>query len=189
MNGEELQSEQERRILKRVMLINFFFFGLEITAGWLAGSMGLLADSLDMLADSIVYALALYAVSRSVKTQRKLADAAGYFQLLLAVAGLAEAFRRFFLVVPVPMHQIMIIISLLSLAGNIISLILLRKVKDGGAHMHASFVFTTNDIVVNAGVILAGTAVYYTSSGIPDLVAGILIFLFVVRGAIIILKS
>ncbi len=45
---------QERHLLFQVLGINFFFFGLEMLTGFIAGSMGLLADSLDMLADSIV---------------------------------------------------------------------------------------------------------------------------------------
>ena len=45
---------QERRVLWQVLAINFFFFALEMLAGFIAGSMWLVADSLDMLADSVV---------------------------------------------------------------------------------------------------------------------------------------
>ena len=53
---------QGKLVLWQVLIINFFFFALEILAGFIANSMGLIADSLDMLADSIVYGLSLFAV-------------------------------------------------------------------------------------------------------------------------------
>jgi len=40
------------------------------------------ADGLDMLADSIVYSLALFAVGGTITRKKKVAKAAGYFQLI-----------------------------------------------------------------------------------------------------------
>lgn len=48
---------KQRKILWWVLIINFSFFIIEMTTGWISRSMGLVADSLDMLADSIVYGL------------------------------------------------------------------------------------------------------------------------------------
>ena len=39
------ENTQQRRLLWTVLLINFSFFGLEITTGFLSGSMGLVAAS------------------------------------------------------------------------------------------------------------------------------------------------
>ena len=50
----------------------------------------------------------------------------------------------------------MIIISVLALIGNLISLWMINKAKSDEAHMQASAIFTSNDIIVNGGVILAG---------------------------------
>ena len=61
---------QERQVLWQILVINFFFFALEMVTGFIAGSMGLVADSLDMLADSIVYALSLFAVGGTVSRKR-----------------------------------------------------------------------------------------------------------------------
>lgn len=49
-------------------------------------------------------------------------------------------------------------------------------------------IFTSNDIIINLGVIVAGTLVYYLKSGIPDLVVGTVVFIVVLRGAQRILK-
>ncbi len=38
--------------------------------------------------------------------------------------------------------------------------------------MRASWIFTSNDVIVNIGVIVAGGFVYLTDSKIPDLIIG-----------------
>ncbi len=54
--------------------------------------------------------------------------------------------------------------------------------------MKASMIFTSNDVIINAGVILAGILVLITHSKYPDLIIGLAIFLIVTRGAFRILK-
>ena len=179
---------QESRVLRQVLAINFFFFALEILTGFIAGSMGLVADSLDMLADSIVYGLSLFAVGGTVSRKKKIAAAAGYFQLALAVLGFAEVIRRFLGYGETPDFHLMIIISILALAGNSVCLYLLQKSKSREAHMQASMIFTSTDVIVNLGVITAGILVYLTASRLPDLAVGTIVFLLVARGAYRILQ-
>jgi Co/Zn/Cd efflux system component len=174
---------QQSRVLWQVLIINFFFFALEILTGFIAGSMGLVADSLDMLADSIVYGLSLYAVGGAASRKKKIAGAAGYFQLALAVLGFAEVIRRFLGHGEIPDFSLMIIISVLALAGNASCLYLLQKSKSQEAHMKASMIFTSNDVIVNLGVILAGVLVYLTTSKLPDLAVGTIVFVLVGQGA------
>ena len=54
--------------------------------------------------------------------------------------------------------------------------------------MQASMVFTSNDVIVNLGVILAGILIYMTSSNYPDLIIGSIVFVIVAFGAFKILK-
>ena len=54
--------------------------------------------------------------------------------------------------------------------------------------MQASMIFTSNDVIVNIGVIVAGILVYFTNSKIPDLVIGVFVFVIVGKGAFRILK-
>ena len=150
--------------------------------------MGLVADSLDMLADSIVYGLSLFAVRGTVSRKKKIAAAAGYFQLALAVLGFTEVIRRFLGHGETPDFSLMIIISLLALAGNAICLHLLQKSKSKEAHMQASMIFTSTDVIVNIGVIAAGVFVYLTASKLPDLTIGTIVFVLVGRGAYRILQ-
>ncbi|MGB5930092.1 MAG: cation transporter [Cyclobacteriaceae bacterium] len=179
---------QQRKILWWVLGINFGFFVLEMTTGWISRSMGLVADSLDMLADSIVYGLSLFAVGTTISRKKRVAKISGYFQIGLALLGFLEVIRRFFTVSETPLFQWMIIVSVLALIGNLASLWLINTVKSEEAHMQASAIFTSNDIIVNCGVILAGIMVYFLDSKWPDLAIGGIVFTFVMRGAIRILN-
>jgi len=178
----------ERKMLWAVLLINFAFFIIEMLYGWLSNSMGLIADSLDMLADSLVYGLSLMAVGSTLIKKKKVAKWSGYFQILLALIGLAELFRRVFENSHLPEFKEMIGISFLALIANSVCLYLIQKAKSKEAHMQASAIFTSNDIIINSGVIVAGVLVYFTQSKYPDLVIGLIIFAIVVRGAMRILK-
>ncbi len=181
-------TSRERKLLWQVLAINFFFFALELTTGFISNSMGLVADSLDMLADSIVYGLALFAVGRTIMLKKNIAKYAGYFQLILAVFGFFEVIRRFIGLEAVPEFQTMIIVSILALIGNGFCLYLLQKSKSKEAHMQASLIFTSNDVIVNLGVIIAGGFVYLTNSKYPDLIVGVIVFFIVGQGAFKILK-
>ena len=48
--------------------------------------------------------------------------------------------------------------------------------------MKASMIFTSNDVIINIGVIVAGVLVLLTQSKYPDLIIGAIVFLIVVRG-------
>lgn len=178
----------EKKLLWQVFAINLFFFLVEIVAGFVAGSMGLVADSLDMLADSLVYGLVLFAVGGTIARKKNIAKASGYFQLLLAAFGLFEVVRRCIGYEETPVFQTMILISVFALIGNSFSLYLLQKSKSQEAHMQASMIFTSNDVIANIGVIIAGGLVYLTDSKLPDLIVGLIIFAIVGRGALRILQ-
>lgn len=185
---EDSADHLQKKALWWVLGINFSFFIIEMTYGWISRSMGLVADSLDMLADSIVYGLSLLAVGAAVTRKKSIAKMSGYFQITLATVGLIEVIRRFVGVDEMPVFQTMIIVSFLALIANSVSLYLIQKTKSNEAHMQASMIFTSNDIIINIGVIVAGLLVYFTSSQYPDLVIGSMIFLIVIRGALRILK-
>ncbi len=181
--------KQQRKLLKTVLFINLTFFVVELVAGWLAQSMGLIADSLDMLADAFVYILSLWAVGGAVTKKLRVARLSGYFQMFLAFLGFAEVIRRFFGNAEHPDFRTMMIVASLALIANAVSLWLFsRSTSKKEAHIKASQIFTSNDIIINAGVILAGGLVFFTRSGLPDLIIGAVVFLVVIKGALRILK-
>jgi len=187
VNFEENKSQM--KLLWSVLIINFAFFIIEMTTGIISKSMGLVADSLDMLADSFVYGISLFAVGGTVIKKKRIAKIAGYFQIALAVIGFIEVLRRFFGEEKLPDFSTMIIVSILALIANGICLYILQKSKSKEEeHMKASMIFTSNDVIINLGVISAGLLVNWLDSSKPDLIIGTIVFVLVIQGAIRILK-
>lgn len=189
-DGLEVKDGQmQKKLLGSVFLINLLFFVLEFIFGLIGESMGLMADSLDMLADSIVYGLALMAIGSSVYRKKKVALTAGYIQILLTSIGFIEVFRRFIFNENLPDINTMIVISLLALIANGVCLYLLQKSRNKDqAHIKASLIFTSNDIIINCGVIAAALLVMYFKSPLPDLIISSFVFVLVLKGANRILK-
>jgi Co/Zn/Cd efflux system component len=177
----------EARTLRILLGINAALFLVEVVAGWLAQSTGLIADSLDMLADAFVYGLGLWAVERSSGTKLRAAHASGVLQALLAAGVLFDVARRW-VAGSAPEPPAMIGISALALAANVTCLLLLARHRHGGAHMKASWIFSTNDVLANLGVMAAGALVAATGSRLPDLVIGTLVAALVLLGAVRILR-
>ena len=175
-------SQNEARILKWLLAINAVMFTVEITVGWLAQSTGLIADSLDMFADAAVYIVALYAVGKAAQAKLKAAHLSGWLEAALAMGLLIEVVRRAFMGSE-PVSLLMMGIGSLALVANVACLMLIYQVRNNGTHMKASMIFSANDVLANAGVILAGGLVALTGSQIPYLVIGVIIGLVVLNGA------
>ncbi len=183
------ESKNQKKLLWSVLSINFAFFLIEITTGIISKSMGLVADSLDMLADSFVYGISLFAVGGTLIKKKRIAKLAGNFQITLAIIGFVEVLRRFFGAEELPDFSTMIIVSIFALIANGICLYLLQKSKSREeVHMKASMIFTSNDVIINLGVIIAGLLVNWLNSSKPDLIIGTIVFILVIQGAIRILK-
>lgn len=172
----------EARVLKLLLAINALMFAAEIGVGFWAQSTGLIADSLDMLADAAVYGLALYAVGRSDAWKTRAAHLAGWLQMGLALMTGAEVLRSFFWGSE-PVSALMMAMGGVALIANASCLVLIARQRHGGAHMKASYIFSSNDVIANAGVILAGALVAWTGSRHPDLVIGLVITGVVMNGA------
>ncbi|MFQ6540062.1 MULTISPECIES: cation transporter [Aphanothece] len=186
--GADPSAALERRTLWMVLVINSVMFVVELAFGLRADSSGLIADSLDMLADAGVYGISLGAVSRSLKRQRRAAQLSGRLQILLAIWVLLEVLRRSVLGLE-PMSAVMMGIGALALLANLLCLVLVRRHRNGGVHMRASVIFSTNDTLANLGVIVAGLLVAWTGSPIPDLLIGTAISLLVLNGGLRILRE
>ena len=173
---------QQRGVLIVVLLLNAAMFVVEIIAGVLAESTGLIADSLDMLADASVYGIALAAVGGSAIARRRAARTSGWLQMGLAGVVLLDVGRRL-VQGSDPVSGAMIAVSALALTVNVVCLGLLAGHRGNGLHMRASWIFTTNDVLANAGVILAGILVAATGSAVPDLLIGAAVAVLVGNGA------
>lgn len=178
---------EEARTLKIVLAINAGMFVGESVGALLADSSALLADSLDMFADATVYGIALFGVHRARAAQLKAARISGVFQMVLALGALTEVIRRVIFGSD-PEAPLMMIVAATAFVANVICMWLLARHRHGGVHMKASWIFTTNDVIANLGVIAAGVLVRLLQSAIPDLVVATVIAIVVFSGAIRILR-
>lgn len=172
----------ERKLLLQLLTINAVMFFTELIVGVWAQSTGLIADSLDMLADAAVYSVALLAVGLSAAKKVRAAHLSGWLQALLAAGVLFEVARRFWAGTE-PMSTLMIVMASVALIANTLCLYLISQSRSDGAHMKATKIFSTNDVLANLGVIVAGGLVAWTGSGYPDLVIGGIIGIIVLDGA------
>lgn len=181
-------SASEHQVLTRVLAINAAMFVTETLAGIAAGSLGLVADGLDMLADTLVYGIALAATARGPAWHLTSARWSGRLQVLLGIGVAAESVRRF-LMPTEPIGLAMIGIGAAALGANILCLVLLNRFRHGRVHMRAAYIFSTNDVLANLGVMASGGLVLTFGSRFPDLLIGSIIAGFVVRGGLRILRE
>jgi Co/Zn/Cd efflux system component len=183
----ELKDAKQKHVLYWLLGINAVMFCVEITVGLYANSTALIADSMDMLADAIVYGIALYAVSRSLKHKANAALISGYFQLTLGILVIFDIVRR--LGEGEPHSWFMIGFGFVALIANVICLVLIRMQSNGEVHMRASWIFSANDVIANLVVIAAGVLVMLLDSRWPDIVIGSVIATLILRGAYLIITD
>jgi cation diffusion facilitator family transporter len=184
----EMKNQMERRTLWTLLTINAVMFFVELIVGLVAESTGLVADSLDMFADATVYGIALYAVGKALMKKIHAAMVSGIFQVALAGMVVADVVRRF-IYGGEPISALMIGIGLLALVANITCLALIAKHRTGEVHMRASWIFSTNDVLANLGVIGAGLAVHFMGTHVPDLIVGAIIASLVFFGGMRIIRD
>jgi Co/Zn/Cd efflux system component len=178
----------ERRTLLLVLGINFTQFVVSGVVGLIASSTGLLAAALDNLSDSAVYVVSLYAVGRSLEAKRWAARLSGILLMALSLGLFVEALRRFY-VGGEPYGLAMIATAIVNAATNLLCLRLLRAHRNEGVHLKASWIFTTNDMLANLGIVASGLAVMMFRSPIPDLLIGLAIVVVVFKGGLEILRE
>jgi cation diffusion facilitator family transporter len=160
--------------LKIVLALNALMFIVEAGAGVIAGSTALLADSLDMLGDALVYGVSLYVVQRS---QREKAMAAMLKGVVMALFGIFVLARIVYAVVfPAPPDSVLMGgVGVLALLANTACLALLFRHRSEDINMRSIWLCSRNDIIANAGVLVAAVAVWVVGSPWPDVAIGIAI--------------
>lgn len=171
-------SDDYRRRLIAVIVINAAMFLIEMTAGHLSGSQALKADALDFFADSVTYGASLVVIGMVLRTRALVAAAKGVSLLLLGAWVLGSTIWRVFYV-GVPEAGVMGVIAVLALAANVASVMLLVRYKDGDANVRSVWLCSRNDAISNIAVMVAALGVWGTATGWPDLVvAAIMATLF-----------
>lgn len=171
----------ERRALKWVLAINMVQVAVAGGIGIAVDSTGLMGAALDNLADTAVYVASLYAVGRTVVAKSRTARLSGVLLILLGLGLFVEVIRRF-VAGSEPIGLAMMITAAANAATNVVNLRLLRSHREHGVHLKASWIFTSNDMLVNAGIVLSGAAVMFFNSPLPDLLIGLMLVVVVLNG-------
>jgi cation diffusion facilitator family transporter len=180
--------ESHSRVLWIVLAINAAMFGVEGAAGLLAHSTSLLADSLDMLGDALVYGFSLFVLARSLRWQAAAALAKGAFMLAFGLAVLAEAAFKVFHPI-MPSVETMGIVGAAALAANIVCFSLLYRHRSDNLNMSSTWLCSRNDLIANAGVLVAAGTTYLLASRWPDIIVGCIIAGLFLRSAFDVLRD
>jgi len=174
---EGVSADYKRR-LWAVIAINAGMFGVEMTAGHLAGSQALQADALDFAGDALTYGISLAVIGASMQTRSLAALGKGVSLLLMGLWVMGSTLYQV-LGPGVPEAPVMGIVGVMALAANLASVMLLVKYKDGDANVRSVWLCSRNDAIGNVAVILAALGVWGTATAWPDLiVAAIMAGLF-----------
>jgi cobalt-zinc-cadmium efflux system protein len=181
----------DRDRLAKVLGLTLAIFGVELVGGLVSNSLALLADAGHMLTDVAGIGLALLAIwigSRPASSERTF----GYqrLEILAAIVNalllfgvgafiLFEAIRR--LAEPPQVGSgLMIAVALVGLAGNGVSLWLLRDAQAKSLNARGAFLEVLSDFAGAGAVIVAGLMIVLTGFGAADPIAslfiGVLIF-------------
>jgi Co/Zn/Cd efflux system component len=175
-------------VLRVVFGINAGMFLAEFAAGLMIGSTALLGDSLDMLGDALVYGFSLYVLGRSLAWRNGAAllkglVMAGFGMIVLAHALLQLEHGT------APSSGPMAAVAALALGANAICFALLYRYRAADLNMRSTWLCTRNDLIANAGVLVAAAAVHATGSGWPDILVGLAIAALFLASAAGVLKA
>lgn len=184
----EAKNKAQRQVLTVLLMVNALMFFVVMIAGIIAGSTALVADSLDNFADAAVFGISFYAIGKNKGKKNRAALYSGIFQITLAGFALVNVLKQFFFGVE-PESGLMIAIALLSLIANVFCLFLMAKHRHQDIHMRASWIFLSNDVIANLGVVIAGILVTLLHSRFPDLIMGLILAIIVLGGGIKIIRE
>jgi Co/Zn/Cd efflux system component len=135
----------------------------------------LLADSIDFLEDASVNLLIALALGWSLVARARVGMVLALLLLVPGLATLWMAWQKFNAPLP-PAAWALSLAALGALAVNLCCAYTLARVRNsGGSLTRAAFLSARNDAYANGAIIATGVITWYTLSGWPDLLVGLVI--------------
>ncbi|MET0398857.1 MAG: cation diffusion facilitator family transporter [Longimicrobiaceae bacterium] len=163
-----------KRALWIVVLLNVGYGVVEMVGGFLSGSQALKADALDFLGDGLITFLGLLAIGWTLRWRARSALIQGLFLGGLGLGVLANTAYRVLAQQP-PQAELMGALGLVALVVNVAAALVLIPHRTGDANARAVWLFSRNDAIGNAAVVVAAAVVAWTGSAWPDLVVAVVI--------------
>jgi Co/Zn/Cd efflux system component len=169
-------------LLNVAIAVGFFVLGA------FGDSSALIANGLDNTSDSVVYAISLFAMTRSDSWKRAAANVSGALLLILAIGIAVDAVRRYYSGSE-PLGPLMISMALVAAIVNGICIWLLARLEDPDVNVRAANTFSLNDFISNGGILVAGGLVWWLGTNWPDLVVGMAVAGIAAWGGVGILRD
>ncbi|WP_020601825.1 cation transporter [Spirosoma spitsbergense] len=172
MNANK-STENLRRAVRLVALLNLAYFGIEFAVARSIGSVSLFADSIDFLEDASINFLIILALGWSARHRARVGMVLAGILLIPGIATLLTAWEKFN--VPVPPAALPLSLAALgALAVNLsCAFILARYRHHSGSLTKAAFLSARNDAYANVAILIAAIITAYTPSAWPDLIVGL----------------
>lgn len=163
-----------KRALWIVIVLNVGYGIIEMFGGFLSGSQALKADALDFLGDGLITFLGILAIGWSLVWRARSALIQGLFLGALGLGVLGTTAYRV-LVQHQPEAQLMGLFAIVALAVNVAAALVLIPHRTGDSNVRAVWLFSRNDAIGNAAVVVAAGLVAWTATPWPDLVVAVVI--------------
>ncbi|WP_137390349.1 cation transporter [Rhodoligotrophos defluvii] len=163
-----------RRALWIVILLNVGYGVIEMGGGFIAGSQALKADALDFLGDGLITFLGILAIGWSLVWRARSALIQGLFLGGLGLGVLGTTVYRV-LVEHQPEAELMGLLGIIALTVNVAAALVLIPHRTGDSNVRAVWLFSRNDAIGNAAVVVAAGLVAWTGTAWPDLVVAVVI--------------
>lgn len=163
-----------RRALWIVIALNVGYGLIEMLGGFLVGSQALKADALDFLGDGMITFLGVLAIGWSLAWRARSALAQGVFLGALGLGVTGDTIWQVFThqrIEAGPMGALAVV----ALLVNVSAALALVPHRAGDANMRAVWLFSRNDAIGNAAVVVAAGLVAWTGSAWPDLAVAFVI--------------
>ena len=177
-----------RRVLWIVIALNLGYGVIEMIGGFLAGSQALKADALDFIGDGMITLLGVIVIGWSMLWRARSALIQGVFLGALGVGVVGNTIWRIYAQQPVE-AELMGMFALVALAVNVGAALVLVPHRAGDANVRAVWLFSRNDAIGNAAVVLAAVVVAVTGTSWPDLIVAFAIAALFLHSSWIIVRD
>jgi Co/Zn/Cd efflux system component len=163
-----------RRALWLVVLLNVGYGVVEMVGGFLSDSQALKADALDFLGDGLITFLGLVAIGWGLAWRARSALLQGLF---LGALGLSVLVNTLFRLQGgyEPEAKLMGAFGIVALVVNVGATLVLLPHRTGDANVRAVWLFSRNDAIGNAAVVIAAGLVAWWGTAWPDMIVALVI--------------
>ncbi len=158
-----------------VIILNLFYFFVELFYAHTSHSVALIADSLDFLEDALTNFFALIGLSLTIFYRKIIGYAILTSFIVPSLYALTFSINKIFHP-EVPDHHDMILISIGAIIINCLCTILLKRyTKSRNFLLRAIYLSSRNDLIGNLLILLAAFLTLKSESFLPDFLVGVII--------------